>query len=187
MAAPPASSARKVKESWRDGELAWIDWELDDRRRTFLEFARKMIAIWRSQPVLKRRRFFHGRAIRGSGVPDVTWFSPTGKEMTEEEWSAGFLRCFGVRWAGDLMTDVDELGNRISGDTLFILFNAHYETVPFKVPSTSGDQEWDVLFDTVDPSLGGTVVPESIYPVQARSLVLLRTPAVAGEARDTLF
>ena len=50
----------------QDNELTWLNWDLDDRQKQFLEFTRKLIFIWRSQPVFQRRKFFLGRAIRGS-------------------------------------------------------------------------------------------------------------------------
>ena len=43
-----------------DDELSWLDWSLDDRRRTFLAFVRRLIRLRMEQPVLQRRRFFRG-------------------------------------------------------------------------------------------------------------------------------
>ena len=36
----------------QDNELTWLDWELDDRQKQFLDFVRKLIFIRRTQPVL---------------------------------------------------------------------------------------------------------------------------------------
>ena len=47
----------------------------------FLEFMQKCAAIWREQPVLQRRNFFVGRAIRGSEVKDISFFEPSGKDL----------------------------------------------------------------------------------------------------------
>ena len=32
----------------QDNELTWLDWELDDRQKQFLDFAQKLIFIWRT-------------------------------------------------------------------------------------------------------------------------------------------
>ena len=45
--------------------------------------------------------------------------------MSDEDWNAGFVKCLGVRLAGDLIDDVDERGEPIVGDTLLLLLNAH--------------------------------------------------------------
>ena len=119
----------------QDNELTWLDWELDDRQKRFLDFARKLIFIRRSQPVLHRRKFFLGRAIRGSDIKDISFFNPSGQEMSDEDWNAGFVKCLGVRLAGDLINDENERGEPIVGETLLILLNGHWEPIPFTLPA----------------------------------------------------
>jgi glycogen operon protein len=159
----------------QDNDLNWLDWELDEPRARFLEFARRVTSIWRDQPVLKRRKFFQGRSIRGAGVTDLSWFSPSGKDMNDEDWGA-FVRCIGMRLAGDLIGEVDERGETIVGDTLFVLLNAHHEPIPFVLPPANPDQEWELLFDTADDSLHGIKFSScSTYQLLERSLALFRT------------
>ena len=50
----------------QDNETSWVDWNLDDRKRAFLEFTRDLIAVRERHPSLGRPRFFQGRKIRGS-------------------------------------------------------------------------------------------------------------------------
>src|SRR5262249_6369841 len=87
---------------------------------------------------------------RGSDIRDVSFIEPSGEEMTDEAWSAGFVRCLGVRWAGNLIGELDERGEVITGDTLFILMNAHHETIPFTLPPHEEDAYWDLLFQRAD-------------------------------------
>jgi glycogen operon protein len=115
----------------QDNELTWIDWELDERQKQFLDFTRKLLFIRRSQPVLHRRKFFLGRAIRGSEIKDISFFNPSGQEMSDEDWNSGFVKCLGVRLAGDLINDENERGEPIVGETLLMLLNGHWEPIPF--------------------------------------------------------
>src|SRR4030095_15030127 len=43
----------------QDNEISWLDWSVDDSRRGLLDFVRKLIALRRREPVLRRRQFLH--------------------------------------------------------------------------------------------------------------------------------
>ena len=77
-----------------------------------------------------------------------------GQEMSDEAWNAGFVRCLGVRLAGDLIGDVDERGEPIVGDTLLLLLNAHHEEIRFALPLTKEEHQWQLLLNTADPKVG---------------------------------
>ncbi|MDN5942734.1 MAG: glycogen debranching protein GlgX, partial [Nitrospira sp.] len=99
----------------QDNETTWLSWNLSDEQRDFLRFVRTVIHIRRTQPVFQRRKFFQGRTIDGNDVPDISWFQPSGKEMTDEDWNAGYTQCLGVRFPGDLIGDVNERNEPITG------------------------------------------------------------------------
>jgi glycogen operon protein len=159
-----------------DNELTWLHWDLDDRKKAFLEFVRKCAQIFHEQPVLQRRKFFIGRALRGSGVADISFFEPGGYEMSDDMWS-GFVQCLGVRLAGDMIGDVDEHGNPITGDTLLLLLNAHWEEIPFTLPTTAEGDVWQVLVDSDydRPEPIGVCKGGDKFPLYGRSVALLRT------------
>lgn len=132
----------------QDNPITWHNWSLDKNARQFLEFTREVIRIWKAHPVLRRKTFFQGRRIRGSEIKDITWFSPSGCEMTDEEWNDHRVRCLGIRLAGDAIVEVDEKGHRIAGETLLILMNAHHEDVPFTLPTKHRTTRWVEILDT---------------------------------------
>jgi len=159
----------------QDNELNWVNWELDAAQQEFLDFTKRAIALWREQPVLQRRKFFQGRRIRGSDVKDVVWLEPSGKEMTDEAWNAAFIRCLGVRLAGDIMDELDDRGERIIGDTLLLLMNAHDEMISFALPREQEGRMWERLMDTANPTVSdGTFAGGAQYELQGRSLVMMR-------------
>jgi isoamylase len=63
----------------------------------------------------------------------------------------------------------------VEGDTVLLLLNAHHELLPFCLPKTASDYQWERLLETagasVDPLLmhGG-----DCYALEGRSMVLLR-------------
>jgi glycogen operon protein len=172
----------------QDNELTWIDWELTPPKRQLCEFARRVVRLWQRQPVLHRRKFFRGRAIRGSDIKDIYWLDPTGKEMTDEAWNAGFVKCLGVCLIGALTGEVDEFGDAVTGDTLLILFNAHHEAIPFALPEALEGQRWQRLLDTFrpeeEPAAADMTQP---YPLEGRSLAVFRLRALQEGAPPIIF
>jgi isoamylase len=172
----------------QDNELTWLKWELTAEQEAFLQFVRNLIKIRRSQPVFQRRKFFKGRAIRGGGgVHDLTWLHPSGKEMTVEAWNTEYARCLGMLLAGHIIGDVDERGDPITGDSMLVLMNAHYDVVRFKLPAFYRGQRWQRLFDTAVPETPGGRYPGGrLYDLQARSVVLMRAKSKKVEQKNTV-
>ena len=164
----------------QDNELSWLNWELAEDQQLFLAFVKKMTRFWKEQPVLHRRKFFAGRSIRGAGITDISWFNPAGKDMSDEDWNAGFVKCLGMRLAGDLIGESDERGEPIVGDTLLVILNAHHEPIEFTLPVCNPGHQWERVLDTADDALGPTVItPEGKYLIRDRSLAVFRTCAEA--------
>jgi glycogen operon protein len=167
----------------QDNELTWLNWELDERQKGFLAFVRKVIFIWKTQPVFQRRKFFRGRAIRGSDIKDISFFNPAGQEMSDDDWNAGFVKCLGVRMAGDLINDENERGEPIVGDTLLVLLNAHWEPISFALPLTREGYIWDPILDTADSSEDVQLLESGAkYPLRDRSLAVLVARSPKGKS-----
>jgi isoamylase len=159
----------------QDNEISWISWRLAPNDKVFLEFTRRLIRIWKENPVLRRRKFFQGRRIRGAEVFDINWLDPTGHEMTDDMWNSPDVRCLGVRLNGDAIDEVNERGERITGDSLALLLNAGDDPVSFVLPATKPEERWEMLVDTTDP----WVPPRRLgahdrYQLQSRSMAVLR-------------
>ena len=132
--------------------------------------------------MLRRRKFFQGRRIRGKDVLDITWLDASGIEMTDNTWSSPGVRCLGVRLNGDAINESDERGERIVGDTLVMLLNAGGETIPFLLPQTAAAERWETLLDTADPWQPPRILRgRECYQLQSRSMAVLR---LEGLKRD---
>lgn len=154
----------------QDNRTTWINWNLTEEQRALLTFTRQIIRLKKEQPVLRRRTFFQGRSIRGS---DITWFEPSGEEMTEEVWNAGYVRAFGVRLSGDAIPELDRRGNPIVGDTLVMFFNAHHESVDFVLPRHPNQTRWHLQVNTTTPlTLTATYACGDVFTVKPRSLAI---------------
>ncbi len=145
----------------QDNETSWYNWELDDQRKDLLQFTQRLIVFRKEHPNLHRRKFFQDRPIDPAGVPgveiaggrvrDITWLRPDGEEMTDEEWHAGWIRALGLRLSGEVLDDVNGMGEPIKDDTFLLLINSHHEDLPFRLPLVSHREiVWELCFDTRD-------------------------------------
>jgi glycogen operon protein len=159
----------------QDNGISWYDWNLSRRDRQLLAYTRRLIRIFQAHPVLRRRRFFQGRQIRGSLVKDLTWFAPDGGEMTDELWQAG-VKTLGLQLAGDAIEDRGARGEQIVDDTLLVILNADERPVGFTLPDGVA-RGWEVILDTVHAAPGGPYAEHdaaSVLRVTERSVVVLR-------------
>lgn len=162
----------------QDNELSWFDWKLDRSAQAFRAFTQQLIALRQAHPVFRRRRFFHGRHIRGAEVKDLSWFRPDGKEMTDEDWNKGYVRCLGLRLSGDALEETDSKGRSLLDDTFLLLLNAHHEPLPFTLPAHKRGVRWQPVLDTAATKYRKKRVAllkgGECYDLETRSLVLLR-------------
>ena len=96
----------------QDNEISWVDWELDENKEALIEFTRAIIELRRDHPVFRRRKFFQGQAIHGSGVKDIGWFTPDGHEMDETHRRAPDIFTLGLFLNGD---ELPTGGRAVSG------------------------------------------------------------------------
>jgi isoamylase len=163
----------------QDSEISWYDWSSQDE--ALLGFTRRLIAFRQRHPVFCRRRWFQGRQIHGTGLGDIGWFTPAGKEMSDEDWRAGFAKSLGVFLNGDAIPTADERGQQVRDESFYVMFNAHHEAVRFMLPDTPWGGRWGEVLDTFDQAdhlteerLGRQHKANTRIKVEAWSVVLLR-------------
>ncbi|MCJ8165068.1 glycogen debranching protein GlgX [Pontibacter sp. E15-1] len=161
----------------QDNEISWINWENADQ--DLLEFTRTVIDLRKNHPVFCRRRWFQGRSIKGGSVEDIHWFSPQGKEMTDENWGHDFAKSLAVYMNGHGLRSVGPLGEKIQDDSFYLIFNAHHEPISYKLPPKKYGKKWTKVLDTTMsklPNKAQTFDALKAIKVEARSMVLLQSP-----------
>jgi isoamylase len=158
----------------QDNETSWFDWE--SRDEALFEFTRRVIALRKEHPIFRRRRWFHGRAIRGVDVRDVVWFRPDASEMNEADWESSSARAVGIFLSASAAPRHDRQDEEEQRHRFYVVFNAHERSVAFKLPPSEWGCVWEVVLDT--SSTRGeqdhlTVQAGSTFNAEVRSLVLL--------------
>jgi glycogen operon protein len=162
----------------QNNEVSWINWATADQE--LLDFTRKLIDFRRSHPAFCRRRWFQGQRIKGTGVDDIAWFLPDASEMTEEHWNNDFAKSLGVYLNGLGIHWVGSRGERIVDENFYIIFNAHYEALPYTLPPAKYCKHWHKVIDTSYGFDGNERFEAgSDLTVQGRSIVVLTGPVNA--------
>jgi isoamylase len=164
----------------QDDEVSWVNWKLEDKGKSLLQFVQRLTQLRHRYPILRRNRFLTGEYVEDLGVKDVTWIHPSGSEITQEQWNED-LKCFGMLLDGRAQTT----GIRQQGHeaTLLIVINVHHEQVEFTLPESPGSDNWSLMLDTNEPQCEDNcriLKAGSIYPAPPRSL---QTFVLAGNSQ----
>jgi glycogen operon protein len=162
----------------QDNELSWYDWEHVDEQ--LLDYTRRLIRFGKDHPVFRRRRWFMGRAIRGTEAPDIGWFKPDGHPMDDSDWEVGYAKSLAVVMNGAEIQEPDARGERVTDDIMVLLFNAHFEPKDFILPHGPWPNAWEKHLDTSElvsemrvDERNARYANGDTVTVEARSLVVL--------------
>jgi glycogen operon protein len=131
----------------QDNELTWMNWDLDERRQAFLEFAAEVTRLRAEHPIFRRRSFDGRDPADTSPRPTDRWFRADGPEMTEQDWSEGWMRALAMFLDGEAKEIRDGHGRYVKDDDFFLLLNAHNGPVQFQLPQELAGG-WIVEIDT---------------------------------------
>jgi isoamylase len=159
----------------QDNEIAWYNWELDEKKQKLLDFTRRLTNFRHQHPLLHRRNFFLGRPIRGSDTKDIIWLRADGQEMTDQDWSSTWVRSIGLFLSGH-MSVLDDDGNPLTDNSLILVLNSHHDSVSFTLPVFLPDSAWQLAFDTSNPDSEekNEMKNGQVIQVAGRSLIVLK-------------
>jgi glycogen operon protein len=161
-----------------DSELTWTPWALDDNGREFLTFVQSLVALRRTQPVLRRANFLSGSS---GDCADVLWLTPEGRELGDRDWADPNRHSLGILLDGRAMSEVDDQGRPITGDTLLILLSAASNIVSFMLPTHRDGYVWEVLIDTATPGVAGERLAAGVtFALVTHSAAVLRLATATG-------
>ncbi len=171
----------------QDNEISWVDWALAEQNEHLIRFVRKLTALRRKYPILRRSRFLSGEMNEEIGVKEVTWINASGTEMQPEQWSDPLMKCFGMMLDGRAQTS--GIRQRGQDATILIVFNAYHDLVSFTLPGTTDSTFWLLLTDTNqdDENLSRTAFePGDTYDVTGRSLLMFSMVAETEHGKDAV-
>ena len=155
-----------------DSEISWLDWNIEKRGRSLIQFVQQLIRLRHNYPILRRSRFLTGDYNEELGVKDLTWINASGAEMRVEEWNDSNMHCFSMLMDG--RAQPTGISRRGEDATLLMVLNAYNDLVKFTLPETVGGREWSLLVDTnlAEISETSNFVSGDSYSATGRSVLL---------------
>jgi isoamylase len=160
----------------QDNPLTWFDWAGADQ--DLLAFTRRLVALRRSHPVFRRRRF-----LVGVDAGQLQWFTPAGTPMSADACADPAARCISIYLDGDDAPDHDDAGRVLVDDDFLVLVNGWWEPLDFTLPDLGGRHTWVAELNTFDCTVGSG--PTAGIRVGPQSITVLRSPTAAAAALST--
>ncbi len=151
----------------QDNDLTRIAWPGDSGLAAFVA---RLTALRRAHPVLRQRRFLHGKT-RLDGVADVIWRRADGSVPAGEYWHDPAFRCVGLE-----LRMAAEAGGTGADGAIYLVFNAGGAT-EINLPPTA--KTWRLVLDTARPLAEQSLHQGQItMPAQC---VFVFEPTLSGE------
>ncbi|TLD70054.1 glycogen debranching protein GlgX [Phragmitibacter flavus] len=158
----------------QDNDLTWLSWEWDADQQEMLDFTKALIQLRLSEHVLSRKDFLTGQSP-AEGLPkDVLWWNHDGREMSDEDWHAGYVRCFGMLLPGSALLEIDDDGKPRQSNTVLVMMNGHYEDMRTVLPSIDG-KSWTFRLATADIDFENGLKDAAPFTMPSRSLAVFTT------------
>jgi isoamylase len=163
----------------QDNETSWVDWTPGERAEDMLAFTRRLILLRAASPALRQPQFFDGRPTR-SGEPDLVWFRPDGKPMTDEDWFDDTRRTLGMWIDGSESLSRDRDGELVPDDSWLLLLHAGDEETEVTLPNVHYGERFEPVLDSDarrgTPASTEPLEPGGIIAMPARTLLVFRAP-----------
>jgi glycogen operon protein len=141
----------------QDNAVSWLDWEAADT--DLLAYTRRLIALRRAHPVMRRSRF-----LADPGY--VVWYTPAGRAMTSADWQSRDSRSVAAYVDGTVAPDPDAQGRPAVDDDVLLLLNGSPQPVTFTVPEVGKRCSWRAEVNSFDlgAEMADTTAPGASDP-----------------------
>jgi glycogen operon protein len=123
----------------QDNPMSWLDWDSADR--SLIAFCRRLIALRKDHPALRRDEFLTGHAVDSALFPDVIWRTPDGRPMQAEDWHDDACRTLVVVFYCPESADAP-------ADRVTIVLHAGDDPIRVIMPAAQDGRRWRLCLDT---------------------------------------
>jgi isoamylase len=172
----------------QDTKISWHDWNLDEPRKSLLDFTSRLIHFRLAHPNFHRRSYVEADPMVSQQGESIRWLRADGESMSDQDWNeGGWMRTIGMYLSGDAPEIRNASGARVTDDDFLVILNSHHEPVDFKLPKEDRGDGWTVAFDTARPEVapGREVLSNDTFKLAGRSLTVLARAHGSVPASDS--
>ncbi len=130
----------------QDSEISWVNWEIEEKGRSLIEFVTRVTGLRSRFPILRRNRFLTEAYNEELDIKELTWVNAGGGEMQQSDWDEA-AKCVGLMLDGRAAPS--GIKRRGEDATLLIIYNAWHDVVEFTLPGQGGESHrWTLMIDT---------------------------------------
>ena len=156
----------------QDNEISWLDWTYLKKNKDLFDYARRLISLRKTHPVLTAASYDSG--YNGTGYPELSFHGTNSWDI--DETSPGL--CFAYMYA----EDHEKYGTK-RDCFIYVAVNAHWEEHRFELPVIPEGCEWRLAFEAygVSTDAGKEIMLDDTSGI---SLGARSTAVLIGEQRS---
>ncbi|MFI3237265.1 MAG: alpha-amylase family glycosyl hydrolase [Lachnospiraceae bacterium] len=149
----------------QDNELNYVNWKDLNSNKTLYDFVKELIAYRKAHPILHMPSYLNGLDFLGCGIPNISFHGLEAFEAFTE----GYRREQAILLCGDYAKNLDGTCD----NSIYILFNMHWEEHTFALPKLPKKASWELAVSTnTDASI---VCSKRSMKVPARTIIVLQS------------
>ena len=118
----------------QDNEISWLNWEFEPWQEEMLNFTRRLIAIRKHHPALRRPDYASCDAHGLDEAPELMWFATKGEPMRGEDWKDLSIGAVAGFFSGRVPDADRTQSESLETPSFLILLNAGNTAVEFSLP-----------------------------------------------------
>lgn len=151
----------------QDNDINWYDWQLDARKRAFLDYCGYIINLRNTNPLLQQMNFADDLFDNKKNVMEANWYRRDGSHKSDIDWVNHEHHCFALHVVGEVP---DETSIEVQ-EWLFCI-NSLDKAREFNLPILQDDGQWQCHLNTalVDVSSYSELTIESLFNIEAHAM-----------------
>jgi glycogen operon protein len=118
----------------QDNDISWVDWNHEPWQQDLLNFTRRLIAIRKHHPALRRSAYAECEVPSMNIAPELAWFAPDGELVSAAGWSDASQRAIAGFFSGRVPDEDRTQVDSAQSPSFMLLLNASNSPVEFSLP-----------------------------------------------------
>ncbi|WP_412972918.1 glycogen debranching protein GlgX [Glaciecola sp. MF2-115] len=158
----------------QDNELNWLNWELDERQKSFLAFTKYVIQLRKENPLLSHMMFEDDQFDSQVNIDTADWYRVDGSFKRDQDWTNQDHHCFALHIIGATKASPGQQVRKAQ-EWLYVV-NSSKKSVEFNLPLLLKNQDWKCVLNTAISDIADyeSQSMSPLFTMEARSFCLFK-------------